>query len=97
MGGSMSAITTYTLRAASAEALHDLLIAASAGKDRPYAVTADGARIFDEARVRLPYPEFVVDGADPETGAPIYASTGYWRCEVSLVDETDAALAAASV
>jgi hypothetical protein len=38
----------------------------------------------------------MVNGADPETDAPIYAPTGYWRCEVMLVDETDAALAAAA-
>ena len=94
MGGGMNAITTYTLRAASAEALHELLIAASAGKERPYAWMDGDVGRFDEARVRLPYPEFVVDGADPETGAPIYAPTGYWRCEVMLVDTDDAALGA---
>lgn len=91
MGGGMT-ITTYTLRAESAEALHDLLIAASAAVMRPYAWLDDSERRFDEARVRLPYPEFFAEGTDPETDAPIYAPTGYWRCEVMLVDCADAAL-----
>jgi hypothetical protein len=90
----MSAITTYTLRAASADALHALLVAASAGGERPYAWMDGDARRYDEARVRLPYPEFMADGADPETDAPIYAPTGYWLCAVMLVDTVDAALAA---
>lgn len=92
MGGGVTTITTYTLRAASAEALHNLLATASTGKERPYAWMDGDVGRFDEARVRLPYPEFIAEGTDPETDAPIYAPTGYWRCEVMLVDCADAAL-----
>jgi hypothetical protein len=93
----MSSITAYALRAGSAEALHALLVTASAGKERPYAWADGEALCFDEARVRLPYPEMQAAESDPETGAPIYAPTGYWRCEVMLIGETDAALAAIAV
>lgn len=85
-------VTKYTLRASSAWELHGLLCAAGEGKTRRYAWAEDGVLYFDEARVRLPYPEMQAAEPDPETGAPIYAPTGYWRCEVSLVDESDGEL-----
>jgi len=89
-----SMMTAYALRAPSMAELHAMLLAASEESPRPYAWKDGDALRFDDARVRLPYPEFMADGADPETDAPIYAPTGYWRCEVMLIGETDAALAA---
>lgn len=98
MGGGGMILHIYTLRAATAAALHGLLAAASAGKPRPYAWTEGEDRVFDEARVRLPYPETAEgDGIDPETGAPVPVATGYWLCTVALVDEEDPDLAALSV
>lgn len=91
MGGGMT-ITTYTLRAASAGELHAMLAEASAGKARAYAWTDEEGVRFDEARVRLPYPELVAAGTDPES----YEPTGYWLCDVSLVDSADDDLAALS-
>lgn len=76
-------ITTYTLRAASAGELHAVLAGASAGKARAYAWTDEEGVRFDEARVRLPYPEAL----DEEP-------TGAWLCDVALVDAQDPALAA---
>lgn len=78
-------VTKYTLRASSAWELHGLLCAAGEGKARRYAWAEDGVLYFDAARVRLPYPEMTVSGGE-------YAPTGFWLCEVSLVDETDAEL-----
>ncbi|HMM14257.1 MAG TPA: hypothetical protein PKA57_06475 [Parvibaculum sp.] len=76
-------ITTYTLRAASAGELHAMLAEASAGKARAYAWTDEEGMRFDEARVRLPYPEML----DEEP-------TGAWLCDVALIGETDATLVA---
>lgn len=87
-------ITTYTIRAASADAIHAALVAASAGKERPYAWGADR---FDEARVRRPYAEMAAGASDPETGEPTFIPTGLWLAEVVLVDQADAELAAIAV
>ena len=92
-------ITTYRFRAASAADIHAALVAASAGKDRPYAWTdGEGDLRYDEARVRLPYAETQSGQpvTDPETGDTYTpeVATGNWLSEVALVGKTDAALAA---
>lgn len=101
--GSMTTITTYRLRGASGEALWAALAGASLTKARPYAwEEPTGERHFDEARVRLPFAETApgapVEGTDPDTGEVVdivpLAPTGSWLCEVALVDEDDADLAA---
>ncbi|MEN6542710.1 hypothetical protein [Parvibaculum sp.] len=86
----MSAINTYLLRGASAGELHAALVDASAGKGRPFAWGLDR---FDEARVRLPYPETAPGVADAETGELTPVPTGSWLCEIRLVGEVDADLA----
>lgn len=90
-------ITSYTIRAASADAIHAALVAASAGKERTYAWGVDR---FDEARVQVPFPEMVpgepVTDAEGVTYTP-QVPTGYWLCTVALVDETDADLAPIAV
>lgn len=92
MGGDgMSAINTYLIRGTSPEELHAALVATSIGKARAFAWDADR---FDDARVRLPYPETAPGATDPETGAATEVPTGMWLCEVVLVDEEDAILAA---
>lgn len=75
-------ITTYTLRAASAGELYAMLAEASADKARAYAWADEEGVRFDEARVRLPYPETL----DEEP-------TGAWLCDVVLIGETVATLA----
>ncbi|HEX7776726.1 MAG TPA: hypothetical protein VF449_09380 [Parvibaculum sp.] len=101
--GGMSEITIYRLRAESGDALWEALAGASAGKARPYVwEDAPGARHFDEARVRLPYAELTagepVETTDPDTGEIVETipstPTGFWLCDVVLVDESDAGLAA---
>jgi hypothetical protein len=93
----MNAVTTYKLRAASAEDLWEMLVAAGTGKPRAYAYDAAGAHLFDAARVRLPWPETEPGEPDPETGEALPVPTGFWFCEVTLVGETDAALAEVAV
>jgi hypothetical protein len=102
MGGGMSGIQTYRLRAESDEALWTMLAGASMGKGRAYAFAGpDGERFFDEARVRLPWREvspFTREETNPDTGEimSIEALTpsGFRLCEVSLVGEDDPDLAA---
>lgn len=86
----MSTLTTYRLRDESAELLWERLAAASIGKARAYAFEAEGEKFFDEARVTLPRPEMLPDEAGPEE---VLVATGFWLCEVALVDGQDADLA----
>lgn len=87
-------VTTYSFRATSGDAIHAALMAASAGKERPYAWGSDR---FDEARVRRPYAEMTAGALDPETGEATFIPTGFWLAEVVLIDELDAELAAIAV
>lgn len=95
----MSTLTTYRLRDESAALLWERLAAASIGKARAYAFEAEGEKFFDEARVTLPRPEMLPGGPviDPETGEAgpeeALVATGFWLCEVALVDGQDADLA----
>lgn len=103
--GGMMTVTTYRLRAASSDDLHAALVAASEGKARAYAwLREDGSKRFDKARVRPPYEETsagaAVEVTDPDGGTytvELPQATGLWLCEVALVDETDADLAAVAV
>ena len=99
----MNIITTYRFRAVSADALWAMFAGVSAGRPRGYAWEDDGGvRLFDEARVRLPWPETAagesVEEIDPDTGEVVLTvpqvGTGLWLGEIVLVDEEDAGLAA---
>lgn len=99
----MNTITTYRIRAADRDGLWALLVAASAGKARAFAwEDARGGKAYDEARVRRPWPESEegeplqvpnVETGEIDTIRPRIA-TGFWLCEVALVDMEDADLAA---
>jgi hypothetical protein len=70
-------------------ALHELLVEIGEGRARPFAWAGeDKSQRCDEARVRLPYPETAAGEVDP---------TGFWLCDVSLVEEEDATLVARAV
>ena len=91
----MSELHHYVLRAASREALLDMLEAAQAGKARPFVLPDEtGERNIDPSRIRYPYAEMTAAVFDPETGEEIMPSTftGDWICEVWLT-EPDAELA----
>lgn len=95
----MSELHHYTLRAASREALLDMLEAAQAGKARPFVFEDEnGERNIDPSRIRYPYAEMTEAVFDPETGEIVAPSepTGDWICEVWLTGP-DAELAAISV
>lgn len=88
----MTMLTTYRLRAESCDALWQLLADASDGKARPYAWAAVGGRhVFDESRVRLPWPEIEPGDSDE------LVDTGFWLCDVALVGEPDAGLSEIAV
>nr|RAW01517.1 hypothetical protein DBT41_13070 [Aerococcus urinae] len=104
--GSMTALTTYRLRAESSDALWQMLADASRGKARPYAwETGSGRKAFDLARVRLPWAEVAqgepVEETDPDTGETVITTpeepTGFWLSDVVLVDGGDDELAAAAI
>ena len=62
----MSELHHYVLRAASREALLDMLEAAQAGKARPFVVPDEsGARHVDPSRIRYPYAEMTAAVFDP--------------------------------
>jgi hypothetical protein len=85
----MTTIFTYVLRAASVASLHEQLVEIGEGRARRFAWAGEDESLrFDEARVRLPYPETAAGEPEP---------TGFWLCDVSLVDEEDAMLAAIAV
>ncbi|MCE9649137.1 MAG: hypothetical protein K8R18_05855 [Parvibaculum sp.] len=91
----MSGIVIYRLRGASSDEIWSLLVQASAGRPRAYAFeSASGARLFDEARIRTPWPETVATTGGEDAPA---IETGVWFCEVALVGEQDAELSALSV
>ena len=92
----MSGLHHYVLRAASRDALLDMLEAAQAGKERPFVVPDEnGERNIDPSRIRYPYEEMTAAVFDPETGEIVAPSepTGDWICEVWLT-EPDAEIAA---
>ncbi|MBX3447498.1 MAG: hypothetical protein KF765_12160 [Parvibaculaceae bacterium] len=72
----------YTLRAESEAALIAMLEAAQEGKERPFVLDDEDGKTVDAARITFPQPEF--DDEEP---------TGFWLCEVRLI-EADAELAA---
>jgi hypothetical protein len=91
----MSGIVTYKLSGVGSDEIWSVLVQASAGKSRPYAFeSASGARLFDKARVRTPWPETISTSGEDDAPA---VETGVWFCEVALVGEEDAELSALSV
>lgn len=77
----MSELHYYTLRAASREALLDMLETAQAGKARPFVFEGEnGERDIDPSRIRYPYEEMTAAVLDPETGEIAAPSepTGFW-------------------
>lgn len=73
---------SYILRAGSEAALIVMLEEAQAGKPRPFVFETDEGKTVDASRIIFPRPEF--DDEEP---------TGFWLCEVRIV-EPDAELEA---
>ncbi len=89
----------YKIRAASRDALLDLLEAAQAGKERPFVMPDEnGERNVDPSRIRYPYAGMTAAALDPVTGEEITPAepTGFWIAEVWLM-EPDAELAEIAV
>ena len=78
----MSDLHVYALRAETEAGLMAMLEAAQAGKPQPFVFEDDEGKFVDASRITYPKPETVED--EP---------TGFWLCEVHLM-EADAELAA---